>query len=329
MRLGLFVLLLEVCIFPVWGQLAQSNPEYCGIPEGVGPRLGDISANVNPADHRVTLYIGRGSGTVEVLLAETSIVLQIAAVCPLSDGRLVVFGDMGLTIVVYIVDKARASVVDEFWAFRPVLSPDQRWIAYVKQYPLHGVESSDQHMIYDLTKSPKQNRPEGELESVIGVGMVVFPPGHQNYPGSNTQLPQEQQHLGGKRIHWASDSRAILFEDRTMAGPGIALVLLDEKGTPTAFRHALTEAEICGRDVPGARPGMWWLDRAEIGPNLAGERTIWADVNPSGDGRCAPHVLKLHKEAFQPAKTEVNVRPTYTHGVIKDGKVISPPKVNK
>ena len=327
MRLGLFVLLLEVCIFPAWGQLAQSNPEYCGLQGGASPPLADVSASVNPAaSHRVTLYVDRGNGAIAIPLEESSQVSEILQICPLADGRLVVFGDIRGASAVYVVDKATASGLDFFYAFRPVMSPDQRWIAYGKFFPLHGVEGSDQLMIYDLRKTPKQNRP---IDAPDEVGMAVFPPGHQNYTGSNIDLPEGLRHLGSGRLYWSSDSRAILFEDSTKAGPGIALVLLDEKGTPTAFRHALTEAEICGRDVPGARPGMWWLDRAEIGPNLAGERTIWADVNPSGDGRCAPHVLKLHKEAFQPAKTEVNVRPTYTHGVIKDGKVISPPKVNK
>lgn len=199
----------------------------------------------------------------------------------------------------------------------------------MKFYPLHGVEGSDEYMIYDLSKTPTQNRPADEAKESIDVGRVIFPPGHQNFPGSNTQLPQDQRHLGGMRLYWASDSSAVLFEDRVTDSPGIALITLDDKGTPIAFRHALTQSEICGRDIQGGKPHAWKLDRAEIGPDLAGNRAILVDIGSSGDNRCAAHVLQLQREAFQPAKTEVNSRPAYTRGAAIDGQEVIPPKKKK
>src|SRR5207249_11709836 len=35
--------------------------------------------------------------------------------------------------------------------------------------------------------------------------------------------------------------------DRTGGGPGIGLVTLDDNGAPSAFRHEITRAEMCGR----------------------------------------------------------------------------------
>jgi len=328
MKVALFALFSTVCMCPISGQIEQSHPQYCGIPGGVSPPLPDISATVDQREGRTTLYIGRDSAAVGIPLVGSPI-SEIAEVCPLPDGRLVVFGDMGGAVAVNIVDKTKASVVDLFWAYYPVISPNQRWIAYLKFYPLHGVEGSNQRMIYDLTRTPTQNRPDEEPNDTIDVGRVIFPPGHQNFPGSNTQLPENSRHLGGNRLYWSSDSRAIVFEDRVADGSWIVLITLDEKGTPTPSRHPLTRAEICGRDIPNGGPHSWRLDRAEIGPEFAGDRAIQIDLSSSGDNRCAPHVLQLHREDFQPAKTEVNGRPTYTRGVIVDGHEVIPPKNKK
>jgi hypothetical protein len=110
---------------------------------------------------------------------------------------------------------------------------------------------------------------------------------------------------------------------------GIAFVALDEKGTPTPFTHPLTQAETCGRDIPGGSPHAWRLERAEIGPDLSGDRAILVALSSSGDNRCAPHVLQLHREAFQPSKAEVNGKPIYTRGEVVDGQEVIPPKKKK
>jgi hypothetical protein len=326
----LAILSLTFALPALWGQIAQSRPEYCGIPGGVNPALPDLSANIDQEGQAV-LYIGRGDSVPGIPLTLgglPSSISGIAEVCPLSDGRLVVFGDYGGTAV-YIAERTKPSVVDSFAAYHPVISPDQRWIAYVKAYPLHGVEGSDEYMIYDLTKTPAQNRPDGDANNSTDVGRVVFPPGHENFPGSNTQLPEDQRHLGGNRLYWSSDSRAILFEDRTASDRGIVLVTLDEKGTPTPSRHTLTLAEICGRNIGSGSLHTWRLERAEIGPDVTGSRAILVDLVSFGDNRCTPHVVQLHREDFQPSKTEVNGKPTYTRGAIVDGQEVIPPKRKK
>jgi hypothetical protein len=327
MKPALFVLLSAVCLRPVWGQIAQTHPEYCGLPGDVNPPPSDISASLDPQGH-ATLYIGRGNSARGILLmldSLPSLISELTQVCPLSHGRMVVFADYVGTDL-YIVDPSKTALVDSFLAYNPVISPDQRWIAYMKFYP-RGVEGAAEYMIYDLTKTPTQNRPDG-VGGSIDVGKVIFPPGHENFPASNTVGPVDQEHLGGTRLYWAADSRAILFGERARSGPGIVFITLDEKGVPSAFRHPLTPAEICGRDIPSGSPLSWRLDQVEIGPDAAGSRVILLDIG-SGDSRCAPHVLQLHSEDFQTAKTEVHVRPGYTRGAIVDGKEVIPPKKEK
>lgn len=91
------------------------------------------------------------------------------------------FGDYGGTDV-FIVDKAKASILDSFLSFDPVMSPDQRWIVYQKTFPLHGVEATEEYLIYDLTKSPAQNRPDGDTTNHEDVGTTIYPPGMKNLP---------------------------------------------------------------------------------------------------------------------------------------------------
>ena len=111
-----------------------------------------------------------------------------------------------------------------------------------------------------------------------------------------------------------------------MDSKGIALVTFDEKGTPTAFRHTLSQAETCGRDVTGGSLHSWRLKGAEIGPDVSGDRLIFIDLDADGDNRCGPHSLQLRREAFQPAKVEKNGRPTHTRPTILEGEEVIPPQ---
>lgn len=327
----LILLSLISAVFPLLGQIAQSHPEFCGIPGGINPQLPpDVSATVT--DDEAVLHIRRGTtdAVVPLMLGTLpSMISEIAEICPLAGGRLVVFGKAMWGTNVYVVDRMKAVQLDSFTAYNPALSPDQHWIVYAKFYPAQ-VEGSSQYMIYDLAKTPVQNRPDGaELTETIDVGRVIFPPGHQNFPGSNTNLPEELRHFGAGRLYWAPDSRAILFEDRTPTGAAIVLVTMDDKGTPSASRHMLSVGEICGRDIPAAREHTFEFDRVDIGPDLAGSRTVLLDLNARGDNRCTPHVLQLRREDFHPVKVEVNVKPTYSRGSIVDGKEVAPPRKKK
>ena len=308
-----------------WGQIAQSHPEFCGLADGFNPPLPDLSATVD-GDGNAVLYLGQGNTGIPLRGDLPIPITELSEVCPLSSGLLAVFGDFGGTQV-FIVDPAKKTLIDLFNAYHPVISPNQRWIAFVKMYALHGVNGSNQYMLYDLTKQAAENRLDGDTRNDIDVGRVIFPPGHENFPGSNVDLPKSQQHFGGTRIYWAPDSRAIAFEDRTAEGPGIVLVTLDDNGTPSAFRHEITPAEMCGRDIPSGDAINWRLMRAELGPDgTRGAGGIVLDIDRSGGAGCVPHTLELQGADFNPAKTEANVRPTHTFGAIRDGRVVIPPK---
>ena len=323
----IILLSLILAVFPLSGQIAQSHPEFCGVPGGTNPQLpSDVSATVT--DDQAVLHIRRGTddSVVPLMLGTLpSMISEIAEVCPLADGRLVVFGRAMWATNVYLVDRTKAVQLDSFTAYNPILSPDQRWIAYAKFYPAQ-VEGSSEYMIYDLSKTLAQNRPDGvEPTETIDVGRVIFPLGHQNFPGSNTNVPEELRHIGAGRLYWAPDSRAILFEDRTPTDSGIVLVTIDEKGMPAASRHALTASEICGRETPAVTTYNWKLDRVDIAGS-AGSRAVVVDLGATAGDRCTQHVLQLRSEDFKAAKMEENVKPAYSRGAVVDGKEVIPPK---
>jgi hypothetical protein len=318
--LSLFIVTSAMWGQIAWGQITQSHPEFCGLANGANPPLPDLSATID-RDGNAVLYLGRTSTGISL----TDSVIEIAEVCPLSDGRLAIFADYGATQV-FIIDAAKKALVDTFAAYHPVISPNQRWIAFKKIYPLHGVDGSDQYMLYDLAKPAAENRPDGNAKDKTSVGTVIFPPGHENYPGSNIDLPESQHHSGGTRIYWAPDSRSIAFVDNTQEGPGVALVMVDDKGTPSAFRHALTPAEMCGRDAASADSINWHLSGAGLG-SARGELAL--DIDASGGLDCVSHTVQLQKAAFEGAKTEVNRKPIPTRGIVKDGRVVVPPKENQ
>ena len=312
-----------ISLCPVWAQITQSHPEYCGIPGGVNPPSPNVSATLNRSAGHATLYIGQGSA-VEL----PGLISEISEVCPLSDGRLVVFGEIpryeGIAENIFVVDTTKNSLVDSFWVYHSVLSPDQRWIAYTKFAPFY-VEASTEIMLYDLSKTPAQNRPKDDdswnkIDPEIDVGTPIFPPGHENFALSNIFRSGDHQivHTVGT-LYWSPDSRAIVFKDVVANDPGIALVTLDQNGAASVFRHALTEADICGSG-PGGGLGaatksvsaavgsanrMWQLDRADFGPSGA----IVLDVSSSSGAGCGPHVLQLRQDDFQPATPELHVKP--------------------
>ena len=327
MKTNFFVLFFASCLSTVWSQITQSHPEYCGTPGNLNPPLPAVTATIDSNSGIATLFIGSGA-----LALQDGLVSEVSEICPLSDGRLIVFGEIpryeGIAEDIFIVDPAKNSLVDSFMAYRPVISPNQRWIAYVKFAPYY-VEASTEIMLYDLSKSPAQNRPRSDPvhpnDEKTDAGTIVFPPGHENFDGSNIlDSPSDTQmvHAAGK-LHWAPDSRAIVFTDMVADNPAIVLVTLDDHGTSAAFRHALTEAEICGRDTPaGNRMRNLKLDRAEF----QSSGVIALDIGTSSDA-CAPHVLQLWREEFQAAATELHVKPAYPPGErLPNGEVRVPKK---
>jgi hypothetical protein len=98
------------------------------------------------------------------------------------DNHLVVTGFLnGDLNAVTIIDLQSGRTVDDIWCYDPSMSPDYRYIAYVRFYPTHPGNdpslTSDVYLIYDLKASPKTNRlsPRSDNNGSVYVGIPVYP----------------------------------------------------------------------------------------------------------------------------------------------------------
>jgi hypothetical protein len=157
----LTVLLVLSCSGSANCQLPQLHPELCGTPNGVVALPVGMSAVIDRDDVIVRFFF-KNAATISA----TAFLDEIAEVCPLSDGRIVVFGAgsgglRGATSI-YVIDEATPALLDNFGGYQPIMSPDQRWIVYRKSYSPHNSEPvTEEYLLYDLSKGPADNRAGG------------------------------------------------------------------------------------------------------------------------------------------------------------------------
>ncbi len=311
------ILLSALLVFPLSGQITQEHPELCAKLDGFVPLPPNVSAVVDHSIGHADLFIGSGNSTVKISLP--GVVDDVDEVCPLSDGRLVLFGGTYNSANINIIDGTHALLLDSFYGFDPAMSPNQRWLVYRKFYPLHTeLPVSEEYLLYDLTKTPAQDRPRGVvLYDRANVGAVIFPLGQRNLLTDNIGLPEDQQHsFRSKSFFWAPDSQAIVFGDSVQDRFSLVLVLIDSAGVPRAYVHPIPVSEECSGNKIAPKNFGLSLSHAEIGLDKNGDRSIEVTFEPS-PGVCVPQALELRSADFQPAKAEVHVEPK-RKGIIID-----------
>jgi hypothetical protein len=144
-------------------------------------------------------------------------------------GKLAIFGRvLANTSMVTIVDTRTWRPIDSFFCFRPAISPDKRFLVFEKVYPAHfQANISSLYLIYDIKATPEANRNQGILvENRTDVGRPIFPPGAQNMPGDNLNVPLEKQHMmASNQFYWTKNGSGVLFADT--AGNENALISVD------------------------------------------------------------------------------------------------------
>lgn len=108
-------------------------------------------------------------------------------------------------------------ILDRFPCFMPVVSPDRRFLAFVKPFPGHPgpVAVTAEYLVYDLTQSPSYNRPHFIPGVTYDAGWPVYPPGTTNAVGSNLVpgLNSPVHWLSSRGLFWL-DARRLTFTDR-------------------------------------------------------------------------------------------------------------------
>ncbi|MGH9451734.1 MAG: hypothetical protein ACRD11_14550 [Terriglobia bacterium] len=116
-----------------------------------------------------------------------------------------------------IIQLPSGRLLDQFLCLMPLVSPDHRFLAYVKPFPGHPgpVDITNEYIVYDLTTSPSANR----IKLIPGVaydaGIPVYPPGATNAAGEFIAHSASSAHVIASRgFFWLGRSDTLAFIDR-------------------------------------------------------------------------------------------------------------------
>lgn len=152
---------------------------------------------------------------------------------------------------VVVVNTESGSIVDSFLCYAPSIAPNGQYVAYVKFYPAHGITGvEDLYMIYDLKKSPRQNRPQGSGGSRSTVGEIMYPTGMKNQSGDNVNVnPLASHRIASDKFFWNSMSTEVVFADRYHGRYSVVIANIS-KGEVRARSVSIPKRWLCLNDLP-------------------------------------------------------------------------------
>ncbi len=201
-------------------QAAPFDPKYTAYPTFTdGARQWQVVRTGNWPLH-VTLS---QAGRADVVFELPHVLEQVSQLRTYKD-RLIVEGWMNSARAadVAVFDLNTRQMIDEFWCYDPVVSPDGSRIAFVKFYPSHFVDNwEDQEMVYQVDASPRQNRPAvpstasetGSSKASIKVGWPIYPLAAAELGRSNSSVSGGDTHHKLSHFVWSADSRRVGFLD--------------------------------------------------------------------------------------------------------------------
>jgi hypothetical protein len=160
---------------------------------------------------------------------------QIDALRIVSPSRLVILGkSLPNLSIVTIVAMSQNRELDGVVCEKPTISPDGRYLAYLKFAPVHpgyGWSTSAEYLIYDLSLSPQENRTRfnsSQQTNPYNVGWPLYPPGTRNMPGDNLLEGQDVPvHWSISPFFWVSSSE-VAFVDRWHGSAYLVLASLSQ-----------------------------------------------------------------------------------------------------
>ena len=184
---------------------------------------------------------------------------QVNAIVQGPPGRLLIVGMSGGDMYeVGILDTAADKVIDRIECYNPAVSPEGRYVAFTKFYGPHSTPLPDDHdMIYNVVRSPAENRPRGiTTDDKDNVGFALYPWGIGNSYGDNGNVPPESAHVSGWYF-W--NGSQYFFGDRT-AGKLHVIWVAIASGTATVRSAAVTQSQL----GPERKDFFPWLEGAEL-----------------------------------------------------------------
>ena len=238
-----------------------------------------ISLGRNGKSH-VLRIVESGKTTLANLPEE---MLQVDEIRSLPGQRILVRGMVNAsTSEIVLVDKTTNRIIDQFLCYLPTISPTNDSIAFVKFYPAHFVEGvTDVYMLYDLSRSPRENRRSNASESeIISVGKPIYPSNALNEPSDNVGLSPSDQHKAvSAGFFWTPDGNSVLFADEL--GETITVLFAQQvKGPASMLRQVqIRAASLCEAAQLHATRCTALLRDVEFQPSPASSVSLHFQVN--------------------------------------------------
>jgi hypothetical protein len=150
---------------------------------------------------------------------------------------------------IVIVDMKTGLIIDKFFCYAPSISPDGKYIVFIKFYPAHGVSSVEDHYaVYDSARSPADNRPRAGRTDAATVGDVFYPRATGNQEGDNVDITGRPLHqMSGEKFFWMNDAKGFVFADRYGDDlRAVSVIIL--KGKPQVHTLQIDLADLCGTE---------------------------------------------------------------------------------
>lgn len=210
----------------------------------------ELSATFRSASSPMQVTLDRAGVRKSVTLPPEFV--QVSSARLFSSNRLVVVGQVnGDVSQALIIDSDKGEVIDKFFCYSPSISPDGRYVAFVKFYPAHGVDNvEDRYSLYDAKLPPDRNRPSEYPRHPGVVGKIVYPVGLSNRPGDNVDLSESKTHrMTSDEFFWNGKSDIYVFADQL--GDNISAVIVDISGDAIKVSSTPIQSQwICPDVIP-------------------------------------------------------------------------------
>lgn len=186
-----------------------------------------------PTGERLQFGVQRSDGeNGDFFLANDTAQVDALYIVGTSEG-IVVGRVLASTSIISLVNIESGKLLDSFYCFSPSVSPNKKYIAFEKVFPAHfNANVSAEYMLYNLQKSPQENRQVGtSINNKIDVGTAIYPPGSRNTLGDNLSIAGRARHtMLSDTYYWSAGSSRVAFADRSGGKLSIVLVHLEESG---------------------------------------------------------------------------------------------------
>ena len=210
-------------------------------------RSADFAVRLNKTGRDLSISISKHKRHIgDVALPKE--VAQVDSIEFVANNHAAVLGAAsGSVDVVVVLDLDAGKVIDKFYCYAPALSPNRRFLAFIKFFTPHFVPGvTDLYMLYDFQKSPEMNRPSNIApEDFRNVGTVMYPKGVVNRPDDNEGQPESQSHfLESGQFFWSPNSERVAFADRFQGRISLIVVAFSDAHMEVRERE-INRSEAC------------------------------------------------------------------------------------